>query len=201
MTDHPKRKRSRRVALVLAGAAVLATAACKEEQTEARAFPDLESCLQAADNGSLWFTADDCRTQFAAAQENYAETAPRYDGLALCEQEHGAGNCQPDPSAQQSGGGGSIFMPLLMGYMIGSMLGGRGATSQPLMRNASGGYATPAGQSFASNNGAGRVATNTFNRAPATAGRPPMSAAQVQSRGGFGASRTSTAPARTSSGG
>ena len=65
----PIRKRSRHVALFLAGAAVLTLAACEEEKTDAAAFPDLESCIAEAKNGSLFFTEQDCQTQFAQAQQ------------------------------------------------------------------------------------------------------------------------------------
>ncbi|MDO5606628.1 MAG: DUF1190 domain-containing protein, partial [Paracoccus sp. (in: a-proteobacteria)] len=195
--------RSRRVALALAGTAVLGLAACREEQTDAAAFPDVESCITEAQRGSLFFTEADCRAQFAEAQQIHEETAPRYASLELCEQEHGAGNCGGEQSAQGGSGGSSIFMPLLMGYMIGSMLGGRGGVqSQPLVRNAQGGFSNPAGtQSFASNRGTGKVAGNTFTRGPTTMGQPPMSAAQVAQRGGFGASSTARGGASRSSGG
>lgn len=194
----PTRKRSRHVALFLAGTAVLTLAACEEEKTEAAAFPDLQSCIAEAKTGNLFFTEQDCQTQFAAAEQTHLETAPRYDSKQLCEQEHGAGNCEGDPTAQNQSGGGSIFMPLLMGYMIGSMLGGgRGVMSQPMVRTAQGGYATPDGkQTFASNRGTGRVAGSTFTKAPATMGKAPMTASQVSQRGGFGGSST----ARSSSG-
>ncbi len=179
---HARSKRSRHVALFLAGAAVMTLAACEEEKTDAAAFPDLESCVAEAQKGSLFFTEQDCQTQFAQARQDYLETAPRYESKELCEQEHGAGNCAV----------GSIFMPLFMGYMLGSMLGGgRGVFSQPMVRTANGGFSTPAGnQSFASNRGTGKVASSTFNKAPSTIGKAPMTRAQVSQRGGFGASST-----------
>lgn len=199
-TTQPRpRKRSRHVALFLAGAAVFTLAGC-EEKVDAQAFPDLESCLAEADKGSLFFTAEDCRTTFAEAQKTWEETAPRYESKELCEQEHGAGNCGGDPAAQQQQGGGFSFMPLFMGYMIGSMLGrGGGIFSQPMVRTPSGGFSNPAGtQTFATNRGAGQVAPAAFTKAPPTVGRPPMSAAQVSQRGGFGRSSTrSTGGART----
>ncbi len=201
------RKRSRHVALVLAGTATLALAACKDEQVDAQSFPDLESCIAAAKDNSLWFTESDCRTNFAAAQQEFLETAPRYESKELCEQQHGAGNCGGDPTAQQpatgeaqaqNSGGGFSFMPLLVGYMMGSMLSrGGGLFSQPMVPTADGRYSTPKGdQTFASNKGAGKVPPSTFQRAPSTLGKPPMSAAQVSQRGGFGAGST----ARSSSG-
>ncbi|MBB1491902.1 MULTISPECIES: DUF1190 domain-containing protein [unclassified Paracoccus (in: a-proteobacteria)] len=199
----PRRKRSRHVALLLAGAAVLTLAACEDDAVDAQAFPDLDSCLAAAQTDGLWFTADDCRTQFAAAEQTHLETAPRYESRELCEEEHGAGACGADPAAgdpaaQQQGGGGFSFMPLLVGYMMGSMLSrGGGVFSQPMVRTP-GGYSTPSGnQTFASNSGSGRVPAQAFNRAPTTIGQQPMSRAQVAQRGGFGAGAT----ARTATGG
>lgn len=208
----PARKRSRHVALALAGAATLALAACKDDQVDAQSFPDLESCIAAAKDNSLWFTEQDCRTNFAAAQQEFLETAPRYESKELCEQEHGAGNCGSDPAAQQpatgeaqaqNSGGGFSFMPLLVGYMMGSMLSrGGGIFSQPMVKTADGRFSTPKGdQSFATNRGAGKVAPSTFQRAPSTLGKPPMSAAQVGQRGGFGASATARSGGRSSFGG
>lgn len=207
----PARKRSRHVALMLAGAATLTLAACKDEQVDAQSFPDLESCVAAAKDNSLWFTEQDCRTNFAAAQQEFLETAPRYESKELCEQQHGAGNCGDDPVAQQPAGaeaqaqnsGGFSFMPLLVGYMMGSMLSrGGGIFSQPMVRTADGRFSTPKGdQSFATNRGAGKVAPSTFQRAPSTLGKPPMSAAQVGQRGGFGAAATSRSPGRSMFGG
>lgn len=184
----------------------MALAACEEEKVDASAFPDVQSCVAAAKEGSLWFTETDCQAQFAAAQQEYLETAPRYESKALCEQEHGVGNCGDDPvaaeagtdaSAQQSGGGFS-FMPLLMGYMMGSMLSrGGGMLSQPMVKGKDGSFTTPKGeQSFRSNNGSAKVSGNTFNRAPSTIGKPPMTSTQVSQRGGFGRSATSTGSSR-----
>lgn len=206
----PRRKRSRRVGLMLAGATVLTLAACEDDKVDAQAFPDMDSCIAAAQKDGLWFTADDCRAQFAAAEQTHLETAPRYESRELCEQEHGAGACGADPAAtdpaaaadpaaaQQQQGGGFSFMPLLVGYMMGSMLSrGGGMFSQPMVKTPTG-YSTPSGnQSFASNSGGGKVSATTFNRAPSTIGKPPMSSAQVAQRGGFGAGAT----ARTATGG
>lgn len=188
------RKRSRHVALVLAGSAVLALAACEDDRVDAQSFPDLESCVAAARENSMWFTEQDCQTNFAAAQQEYLETAPRYESKELCEQEHGAGNCDGDPTqTAQNQGGGFSFMPLLVGYMMGSMMArGGGIFSQPMVQKADGRYATPKGdQSFASNRGSGKVPAQTFTRGPTTMGQAPLSRAAVAQRGGFGAAATS----------
>ncbi|WP_323008759.1 DUF1190 domain-containing protein [Paracoccus sp. (in: a-proteobacteria)] len=206
MTERFTRKRSRHVALVLAGTATLALAGCEDDRMDAQSFPDLESCIAASQQDTLWFTEDDCRKNFAAAQEEFLETAPRYESKELCEQEHGVGNCGGDPAqtqeAQNSGGGFS-FMPLLVGYMMGSMLSrGGGIFSQPMVKTADGRFSTPKGdQSFASNRGTGKVSAATFQRAPSTIGKPAMTATQVSQRGGFGASATARTGGRSSAGG
>ncbi|MCJ8141160.1 DUF1190 domain-containing protein [Falsirhodobacter halotolerans] len=186
-------KRSRTVALTLMGAA-FALSACREEQSDVTSFPDLASCRAQAEAGSLTFTAADCDAAFAQAEADYTETAPRYDALAVCEEEHGAGNCQE----ASNGSGGFSFMPLLAGFMIGQMLSGRGGfMSQPLVNTPNGRYATPGGTGITSNAGKGTMGAQAFQKAPTTLGQPAMSRADVASRGGFG----SSGAARSSFGG
>jgi uncharacterized protein YgiB involved in biofilm formation len=178
-------KRSRHVALTLLGAAAFGLAACTEEKTEASAFADKASCLAAASPDG-WFSAADCDTAFAEAQKLHEETAPRYESRELCEAEHGAGACGGDAAATNSGGG-SVFMPLLMGYMIGQALGGGRVMSQPVVRTSGGGFATPDGGTRIGNlNSGGTINASAFNKAPVTKGLAPMTKTQVQSRGGFG---------------
>ena len=180
-------KRSRAVSLGILGAAAFGLAACQqEEQTDAAAFPDVESCVAAAaQNG--WFTREDCAATFAEAQAVHAETAPRYESRELCEQEHGPEACAGDPAA--SSGGGSIFMPLLAGYLIGQALGGGRAMAQPVVPKAGGGYATPNGGTQLSRlNSTGKMGTTAFAKGPTTAGQPPMTRTAVANRGGFGGS-------------
>ena len=190
------RKRSRTVALTILGAASFAIAGCREEQVEAQAFPDLASCQAAAAEGGL-FTAAECEQTFAEAEQLHVESAPRYDSLQVCEEQHGEGNCGTE--AQQTGGGaGSIFMPLLAGYLIGSMLGGGGLSrSQPMYRTAGGGYTNAAGTStFSGNTGRAALNSSQFARPAQTMGQAPMTRATAASRGGFG----STAGSRAVSG-
>lgn len=181
-------KRSRAVSLGILGAAAFGLAACQqEEQTDAAAFPDIESCVAAAAQ-SGWFTREDCMTTFAEAEALHQETAPRYESQALCEEQHGAEACAPDAAAGSSGGG-SIFMPLLAGYLIGQALGGGRAMAQPVVPKAGGGYATPSGGTQLSRlNASGKMGAAAFAKAPTTVGQPPMTRAAVASRGGFGGS-------------
>ncbi|SNT68595.1 DUF1190 domain-containing protein [Paracoccus seriniphilus] len=186
------RKRSRTVALTILGAASFAVAGCREEQVDAQAFPDLASCQAEAANGGL-FTAEECEAAFAEAEALHVEAAPRYESLEVCEEQHGQGNCGSEAEQVSNGGSGSIFMPLLAGYLIGNMLGRAGggmAAAQPMYRNASGGFTNAARtSSFSSNSGRGTMGAQQFTRPASTVGKAPMSRATATSRGGFG-SRT-----------
>ena len=194
-------KRSRSAALTILGAAAFTLAGCEEEKTDARAFPDRAACEAAAETGAAegtaWFTAADCATAFATAEAEHLETAPRYESKELCEAEHGAAACAADPAVAPGSGMGASFLPLIAGYMLGSALGGgRGVSSQPLVRSAGGGFSTPDGSTkLSTNSGGGRIGAAAFNRAAPTIGKAPMSNADVARRGGFGTScagRTST---------
>ncbi len=191
-------KRSRTVALAIVGAAAFTLAGCREEEVDAQAFPNLQACHDAAQNDGLFTTAE-CDTAFAEAEALHVESAPRYDSLAVCEEQHGEGECGTEAAAS-SGGSGSIFMPLLAGYLIGNMLGGRGgmAASQPLYRTPNGGFTNPAGTStYSSNSGRAKLGSSLFSKPPTTMGQAPMTQATAASRGGFGG----TSAARGSVGG
>ncbi|SLN26178.1 hypothetical protein AQS8620_00778 [Aquimixticola soesokkakensis] len=193
-------KRSSRVALTILGAAAFTLAGCRDEPVDAEAFPDLQSCTEAANMGGL-FSSSDCETAFAEAETLHVEAAPRYDSLEVCQEQHGVDACGTEAAATQ-GGSGSIFMPLMAGYLMGNMLGGRGgagvAASQPLYKNGQGGFTNAARTtSFSSNSGKANLSASQFTRPAATAGKPPMSRATATSRGGFG----SAAGTRTGFGG
>lgn len=193
-------KRSRTIALFILGAAAFALTGCVEEEVDASAFPDLQSCKDAANAGGAFSTLE-CDTAFAEAQQLQAETAPRYDSLEVCEAQHGAGSCGDEAQVTGTSGGGGIFMPLLAGYLIGNMMS-RGATTspavQPLYKTTDGKFTNATGSStYASNTGTGKLAASQFAKAPATIGKAPMTKATVAARGGFGGA----ASGRTSTGG
>ncbi len=182
-------KRSKRVAIAIVGAAAFTLAGCKEEQVDAAAFPDVQTCKDEALRGGM-FSAQDCETHFAEAQELHVEAAPRYDSLEVCEELHGAGACGTEAAATQGGSSG-IFMPLLAGYLVGNMLSGRAGTSaaQPLYKTQDGRFTNAARSSvFSNNRGATKLGTSQFARPASTIGTKPMSRATAISRGGFGKS-------------
>ena len=174
------RPRSRHVTAALLGAAAFALAACEDDSVDTVVVTDPAACAAMGQ-----FSQAECEEGYAEAKAQNDATAPRYDAMAVCEEEHGAGNCQPEVTSS----GTSVFMPILMGYMMGRMMGGFGA--KPLYPTPGGGAATADGRTqFNRMNGVGKVAPASYQPAPNTKNMAPMSKAQVQSRGGFGASRT-----------
>lgn len=183
------RRRSRTVALSILGAAAFTLAGCKEDTVDAQAFPDLKSCKEESSKTGAISSAE-CDAAFSEALALHEESAPRYDSLEVCEEQHGAGACG-DEVAASGGSSGSIFMPLMAGYLLGNMLGGRQgmAASQPMYRTADGKFANASGSNvYNGNSGKAKLGASSFNKPAATAGKAPMTKASVASRGGFGSS-------------
>lgn len=198
----PTRKRSGKVALVAMGMSVsaLALTGC-EEKIDAFQFASVEGCIVSGE-----FSEAECNERFSTAQTEHARVAPRYQSLADCEAEHGATACaprdralaavdqstgatssqtpgQPPTEQQASSGGSGLWMPLMIGWMMGRSLGGPVAT-QPLYGSSKSGMArTASGANVDAKSGRTSVAKSS-------AARP--SAGRVVSRGGFGRTGTSS---------
>jgi len=185
-----RRKRSAQMAMMILGAgAFAALSGCRDEQVEAQAFPDRAACEAAANAGQDGLTVAKCDEAYKQAQQLNVESAPRYDSRQVCEELHGEGACGTEAQEMQ-GGSGSIWMPLIAGYLIGNMLGGRTgyAAAQPLYRTPDGKFTNAAGSStFSTNRGAAKMDASQFTRPPSTVNKAPMSKASALSRGGFGA--------------
>ena len=161
---------------LLMGASSLALSACDEPKVDAAVFESVEQCLNYP--GAL---KSQCENSFKEAQEQHAAVAPKYASEADCQADFGAGKCEKAPV--QTSTGGSVFMPLMMGYMMGSMIGGRGSMfSQPLYRSAQ----SPATFRTADNRSVGSTIGRT-KVATSAASRPSFKTSTI-SRGGFGAS-------------
>ena len=201
-----RRLRSRSVRATLLGAGAFALSAC-EEPVDLTFFTDVGQCKAAAAE-STEFSEGDCERSFEQALAEHAVLAPRYDELALCEEQHGEGACgpseaaggapdpQPQGEAAQTAAGPS-FMPFFMGYMIGNMLSSNrpgGYGGRPVYRDAKGQFFSSDGRKFGFT-GAGTQARGTPSqvRPPALSQvAAPMTRASVSARGGFGAARTSS---------
>ena len=170
----------RRIALLGAASAV-ALAGCQEDRADIVVFDDPASCAASG------VEADVCEQQYAQAVAEHEETAPRYDALAVCEAEHGAGACIQDENRP------SIFMPLMAGYLMGQMLSGRGFASRAMVPTAGSGFATTDGATRAAGlSGRGTVAASALTaQAASTRNAAPLTRSTVARGGGFGAARTS----------
>jgi len=209
--DHTQPRRHLRSTAVrgaLLGVSAFALAAC-DEPVDLTFFSDVDQCTEAAAESSE-FSAGDCDRAFEQAMAEHAVLAPRYDELALCEEQHGAEACAPvevaggvpggevaGPEAAATQASGSVFMPLFMGYMIGNALGrssAGGYAGRPIYTDAKGGLFSSDGRQMGfAGPGSTVRGTPAAVRAPALrAPAAPMTRATISARGGFGAARTAS---------
>jgi len=164
-------RKSHSVRLVLLGTASVALTACGDSGAppkDARFFPTVKECSAVYGDAS-------CEDAKAAAEKKQAAEAPRFTRKEQCEAEFGVGNCETRQTAE----GGSFFMPLLMGYMMGNMMGGN-RFAQPVYRGPNDTAVMPnQGKLF----NVGRFDGAGAGTRPAF--RPATQIAEV-SRGGFG---------------
>jgi uncharacterized protein YgiB involved in biofilm formation len=190
-------KRSASLRLVLMGGAALTLSAC-DEAVEVGVFETVEQCQV------MGYSESACETAIAAATREHLQSAPRYASKADCEAEFGkcesppaeaaaASNTPPsqtqgpDQTAQSGGGFGSFFMPMMAGYMMGQMMGGRGAMAQPLYRPM-GDTARQAGGTGLYTGGGTKVATQPgLAKMPQSALNASRASTSTLARGGFGA--------------
>lgn len=202
-------KRSASLRLVLMGSAALTLTAC-DESVEVGVFESVEQCQ------IMGYSQSACETAIQAATREHLQSAPRYASKADCEAEFGrceapaqaAGDAPPvagqNPAqtpgqvAQNQGGGfGSFFMPMMAGYMIGNMMGNRGAMAQPLYRPVGETARTAGGGLFAGNGTrvAGGAGLTRMPESTLSAARAPAATTSTMSRGGFGARANSVSVA------
>ncbi len=171
-------KRSKKAALVLmVPVATLLLAGCGEEREQAMVFTDPSECSAAALN-----SASQCEADYAAAQALHPQVAPKYLNKEECEVDFGAGNCETAP--QQTTSGGSVFMPMMMGFLAGQMLNKSSSAkqsvpTQPLYKSKDdlSTFRTATNQPVARQTGPVSVMPSRMQVAPG----------KMASRGGFGA--------------
>ena len=170
-------KRSRSIRLLMMGASAVALTACDEPKIDAVIYDGIQQCLA---DGLL--TREQCQTEYERAREAHVAAAPKYTSAEACEADFGPAQCEQAP--QQTTSGGSVFMPLMMGYMMGSMLAGNraGVATQPLYRSAD----DPKSFRTADNRNVG--ATTGRTQVARAAAAAPSVKTRTTARGGFGAS-------------
>jgi len=180
--------RSYRIAPVaLAISAVIMLAGCEQSDETVSLYQNADDCSRSNPSNS-----EQCNIAYKSALTEAAKTAPKYATKEDCVAEFGEAQCTQAPAqasmsaepAQASTG--SMWMPLMAGYMMGRMMSG-GAASQPLFTSKAGGnpangkFVDATGKSFGSATGGGR----TMN-VPKTAMAPKPATTSTVTRGGFG---------------
>lgn len=160
-------RRSKRVATLLAGGALVGASltGCDPGQEEVRIYPSIEAC-------AVERTPAECEQTFQTAQREHLATAPKFRTNEECEAEMGEGAC----TVVQNQSGTGVFMPLMMGYMLGRTL----AAPRPVYVDRDGFARAPGGV-------LGRIpgGRTTLARGPIGAD-VPRAAVTGTSRGGFG---------------
>ena len=202
--------RSYRLAPVaVAVSAVFMLSACEESDETVSLYTNAQDCSQA--NPSQ---AEQCTLAYNNALNEAAKTAPKYATQEDCVAEFGEAMCTQAPAqagiagtstpaageqAAQPQSSGSMWMPLMMGYMMGRMMGG-GAPSQPLFSSKN--PASPANGKFVDATGKSygpAVAGGRSMSVPKTAMAPKPATTSTITRGGFGDTVNKQATAQRSS--
>ena len=179
--------------VALAVTAVFMLAGCEQNDETVKMYQNADDCASANPDKSA-----ECKTTYDNALKEAARTAPKYASREDCVAEFGEGQCQQAPAqagmatenqAQAQQSGGSFWMPLMAGYMMGRLMGGgAGYAQQPLFSSknpaspAYGQYTDASGKSYGAAQ-PGRSATVSK-----TAMAPKPATTSTVTRGGFGES-------------
>jgi uncharacterized protein YgiB involved in biofilm formation len=194
-----KRWRVYRLApLALAVGAVFVLAGCEKSDQNVTLYQNSDDCSRA--NPSM---REQCSAAYHNALQQAEKTAPKFASRADCVAEFGEDQCTQAPAqagmAAGSQAGGSFWMPLMAGYMMGRMMNG-GYSQQPLFTSRAPG--SPANGKFvdASGRNYGPATAGRTMNVPKTAMAPKPATTHTVTRGGFGESvaRQSAAMPRAS---
>lgn len=98
-----------------------------------------------------------CQSGFNAAALEHQRNAPQFNSLSSCEQDWGSNNCMPANASGANASSGSVFMPMLTGFLVSQALqrrfysgrdigygyyGGGGYRGTPIYRDRSGSAVT-----------------------------------------------------------
>jgi len=164
-------RKSKTVRLVLLGGTSLALGACDDTPpSDAKFFANLQEC-------TAHYSEDKCQTMIKKADEEHVANAPKYSRKEECEAEFGIGHCET-----RGEGSGSFFMPMMMGYMLGNMMGG--GWYGPVYRGRD-------NAAFTTTAGGSTYNVGSFNGSGRGAAFSSSGAITQVARGGFGASSRS----------
>ncbi|WP_034475303.1 DUF1190 family protein [Aestuariibacter salexigens] len=106
---------------ISAGVAAVVLSGCGDRQ-EAFIYSSVDECVN--DNPEY---ATQCQSAYQQALEEARRTGPKYNSEYDCEYEFGANQCRV-----QDVGGGSFWMPMMAGFMIGNLVSNRSYYYQPM---------------------------------------------------------------------
>lgn len=176
--------------VALAVTAVFMLAGCEQSDETVSMFQNADDCSQANPGKSA-----ECSAAYNSAVKEAERTAPKYASREACVAEFGEGQCQQAPAQASMTGeaqaqpqqSGSMWMPLMAGYMMGRLMGGgAGFAQQPLFSSknpsspAYGKYADASGKSY------GTATSGRTTTVPKTAMAPKPATTSTVTRGGFG---------------
>ncbi|WP_431224975.1 DUF1190 family protein [Serratia sp. L9] len=174
--------------VALAFSAVFMLAGCEQADETVSLYQNADDCSRA--NPSM---SEQCTTAYNNAMKEAEKTAPKYATREDCVAEFGEAQCTQAPAqagmAAESQSSGSMWMPLMAGYMMGRMMGGGGYAQQPLFTSKNG--ASPANGKFVDASGKSYGPATAGGRSmtvPKTAMAPKPAVTNTVTRGGFGES-------------
>ena len=181
--------RNYRVAPVaLAISAVFMLAGCEKSDETVSMYQNADDCSR--NNPSM---SEQCTTAYNNALKEAEKTAPKYATREDCVAEFGEAQCTQASAPAQAGmaaesqSSGSMWMPLMAGYMLWRLMGGGAGFPQPPLCSSTnpaspayGKYADASGKSYGAAT-PGRTAT-----VPKTAMAPKPATTSTVTRGGFG---------------
>ncbi|NJD84879.1 DUF1190 family protein [Candidatus Erwinia dacicola] len=176
--------------VALAVTAVFILVGCERSDETVSTYMNADDCLSANPGKS-----EQCTTAYNKAKEEAVKTAPKYATREDCVAEFGEGQCQQSPAQAgvgttnaESQSSGSVWMPLMAGYMMGRMMGGGTGQQQPLFSSKN--PASPTNGKFvdASGKSYGAATLGRTMTVPKSAMAPKPATTSTVMRGGFGES-------------
>jgi uncharacterized protein YgiB involved in biofilm formation len=180
--------------VALAVSAVFMLSACEQNDETVSLYTNADECSKANPSNS-----EQCTIAYNNALKEAAKTAPKYATREDCIAEFGEKQCTQTPAqagvgssvntegqAQAQNSSGSFWMPLMAGYMMGRLMGGSAAPSQPLFSSQS--ASSPANGKFVDSTGKsyGPATGGRTLSVPKTAMAPKPATTTTITRGGFG---------------
>lgn len=153
------------LALGTIAASTLMLSGCGNDTPSDVMFTSVDQCVSAGTDRQV------CQTAYQDAMRAHLATAPRFNGMAACEAEYGAGHCaqqQPASSTSGNGGSGNFFVPFLTGYMLSSAINNIGDYNSYRRREEENGNSYGATPIY--RNRSGQTVTTTFGRSGASSG-------------------------------